>query len=199
MSWNRQSRTTYRRGVTRTLSDLVWPRHTERLTIRPAALGDLRAIFDYRSDPDVARWVTSLPTTVEMFASRLLGSGSALVVEHNGSLVGDLTVTVQDAWSQAEVSDQAEGTQAELGWCIAPAHQGRGYATEAVRELVRIAFDLGVRRLEAGCFAENVASWHVMEKVGMRREGVYLRESLHRDGTWRDGMSYALLAEEWAG
>ena len=129
---------------------------------------------------------------------RFLRDGSAIVVEHDGVVVGDLMLRVQDAWSQAEAAEQGRGTQAELGWCVAPAHQGQGYAVEAVRELLALAFELGVRRVEAGCFAENLASRRVMEKVGLRQEGYYVREALHRDGTWRDGMSFALLAEEWA-
>lgn len=183
--------------MTRALSDLDWPRRTERLAIRPLAWGDVETVFGYRSDPEVARWVTSLPTALEQFAGQMLSAASTLVIERDGVLVGDLMLKVQDAWSQAEVTDRARGTQAEIGWTVAPAHQGQGYATEAVRELIGIAFDLGVRRIEAGCFAENEASWHLMERVGMRREGVFLGESLHRDGTWRDGMTYALRVDEW--
>ena len=51
-----------------------------------------------------------------------------------------------------------------------------------------------MRRVEAACFAENLASRRVMEKIGMRLEGVFREESLHRSGRWLDGMSYALLA-----
>lgn len=184
--------------MTPPLEDLTWPRHTKRLTVRPLRFDDVPEVFTYRSDPHLARWMSSLPASVEDFAEAILGSGSTLVVEQRGVLVGNLALTVQDAWSQTEVTDQARRTQAELGWWVAPVHQGRGYATEAVAELVRIAFDLGIRRVEAACFAENEASWRVMERVGMRREGLYRKDSLHRDGTWRDGMSYALLAEEWS-
>jgi RimJ/RimL family protein N-acetyltransferase len=141
--------------------------------------------------------MSSLPASAEEFAGRILTSGSTLIVEQHGNLIGNLAIKVQDAWSQAEVGARARGTQAELGWWIVPSYQGQGYATEAVDELIRIAFELGIRRIEAACFAENEASWRVMEKLGMRREGCYRQESLHRDGTWRDGMSYALLAAEW--
>ena len=79
-----------------------------------------------------------------------------------------------------------------------PAVQGQGLGTEAVRELIAVAFELGVRRLEANCFADNQASWRLMERVGMRREGHFIQESLHRDGGC-DGMTYALRAEEWGG
>jgi RimJ/RimL family protein N-acetyltransferase len=71
-------------------------------------------------------------------------------------------------------------------------------ATEAVTELVRLCFEgLGLRRVTASCFADNVASWRLMERIGMRREVHTLKESLHRSGQWLDGMSYGLLAEEW--
>jgi RimJ/RimL family protein N-acetyltransferase len=97
-----------------------------------------------------------------------------------------------------EVADQARGVQAELGWVLHPDHAGHGYATEAVRGLVRLCFeDLGLRRVTASCFADNVASWRLMERLGMRRETYTVRESLHRSGDWLDGMGYALLAEEW--
>lgn len=90
--------------------------------------------------------------------------------------------------------------QAELGWALHPDQAGQGYATEAVRELIRICFeDLGLRRVTANCFADNEASWRLMERVGMRREQYAVAESLHRSGAWLDGLGYALLADEWRG
>ncbi len=88
--------------------------------------------------------------------------------------------------------------EAELGWVLDPAYAGRGYATEAVQGLLRLCFEeLGLRRVTAGCFADNVASWRLMERVGMRRELHTVRESLHRTKGWLDGFGYALLADEW--
>lgn len=184
--------------MTLTLDDLDWPRTTARLSVRPARADDAGAVYAYRSRPDVGRWMTELPTDPAVFdrgfAEQL---GLRLVVERDGELVGDLMLRVTDAWSQAEATALARGSQAELGWCFHPDHHGQGYATEAVTALLDITFELGVRRAEAGCFAENLASRRVMEKVGLRQEGYYVGESAHRDGTWHDGMSFALLAQEW--
>ena len=120
------------------------------------------------------------------------------MIELDGTVIGDLMVAVQDAWAQAEVTERAHGVQAELGCGLDPGHSGRGYAAEAVREVLRICFeDLGLRRVTADCFAANVASWRLMERVGMRREAYTVRDSLHRSGAWLDGMAYALLQEEW--
>ncbi len=121
-----------------------------------------------------------------------------LVVERDGEIVGDLYLHVEDAWAQAEVSEGGKAVQAEIGWVLSPAHQGRGYATEAVDELVRVCFDdLGLRRLTAIAFAGNPTSVRVMEKVGMRQEALHRQESLHRDLGWVDSVVFALLADEW--
>ena len=184
------------------LDAVRWPVHTDRLTLRPATAGDLEATWRFRQLDDVARWLTQAPATLPEYRARFCDRGrlaKTLVVElRGGEVIGDLMLQVEDGWAQAEVADRARGVQAELGWVFHPDHTGRGYATEAVRALIRICFaGLGLRRVTAGCFAANEASWRLMERVGMRREAYAVRESLHRSGEWLDGMGYALLADEW--
>ena len=178
---------------------LTWLRTTERLTLRPATAADADAMFAYRSIPAVAQWMTKLPTDVESWRADFdKRSPYALMIELDDEPIGDLFLKTEDAWAQAEVRDRAHDVFAEIGWCLAPAHEGRGLATEAVRELLAVAFDgLGVLRVVANCFADNEPSWRLMERLGMRRESHSLRSALHRDGGWYDELSYALLAEEW--
>jgi RimJ/RimL family protein N-acetyltransferase len=185
--------------VPRSLTDLTWPVRTERLSIRPAEQRDALPTFAFRSLPEVSHWLTAHPTDsdawVTGFSTRL---ADTLVVEREGVVVGDLMLRIEDAWSQAEVRDRAAGTQAEVGWVFDPALAGQGYATEAARALLAVCFEgFGVRRVTALCFADNTASWRLMERLGMRREQHTLRDSLHRNGEWLDGMGYALLREEW--
>ena len=68
---------------------------------------------------------------------------------------------------------------------------------QAVATIHRPRVGLGLRRVTAGCFAGNEPSWRLMERVGMRREAHAVRDSLHRSRGWLDGLTYALLAEEW--
>ncbi|MEO6502652.1 MAG: GNAT family protein [Jatrophihabitantaceae bacterium] len=147
-------------------------------------------------------WLSGAPATFEEYRAVFENPArlaKTLIVELKGVVIGDLMIAVEDAWAQAEVAEQARGVQAELGWVFHPDYAGLGYATEAVRELIRICFtDLGLRRVTAGCFAGNEASWRLMERVGMRREAYTVRDSLHRSGRWLDGMAYALLADEWS-
>lgn len=187
------------------LAALRWPRHTERLTLRPVTPADFEALWQIRRQESVGRWMTSSSSDREGFVEMMAGAdrmAKTLVIEREAPagprVIGDLMLAPEDAWAQSEVVEQARGVQAEIGWCLDPAAEGNGYATEAVRELIRIAFEeLGLRRLTALCFAANEASWRLMERVGMRREAYNVADSLHRSGAWMDGMAYALLAEEW--
>ncbi|HEY6746213.1 MAG TPA: GNAT family N-acetyltransferase [Mycobacteriales bacterium] len=183
------------------LDAVAWPVRTERLVLRPATPADSAAVWSYRQQEPVSRWLVRAPRTLADFRAYFdspEGLAKTLVVERDGGIIGDLMVAVGDAWAQEEVKDRARGLQAELGWVLDPAHEGHGYATEAVRALLRICFtDLGLHRVEAGCFAANEPSWRLMERVGMRRESYTRRDALHRSGQWMDGMAYGILAEEW--
>jgi len=183
------------------IADLDWPRHTARLALSPATEDDLAALWQIRRQESVGRWMSDSSTDWDAFvakAAKLGWLGDTLTVRCEDQVIGDLMLRVGDAWAQGEVTARAVGVQAELGWCFEPSVAGHGYATEAVRELLRIAFvGLGLRRVTALCFADNVPSWRLMERVGMRRETHNVRESLHRSGAWLDGLGYALLADEW--
>lgn len=179
---------------------VAWPVHARRLALRPAAAEDAAATWEFRRLPEVSRWLTQYTGTLTQYRNQFLDPESlakTLVVRLDGHVIGDLMLDVQDAWAQTEVADRARGVQGDLGWVLHPDHTGHGYATEAVRALLDIAFDeLQLRRVTAACFAANEASWRLMERLGMRRETYNVRESLHRSGEWLDGMVYALLADE---
>ena len=189
------------------LHDVSWPVRTERLVLRPATPEDADALFAIRSRPDVGEWISAVFTDRADFQTNYVEAeryGRVVVIElagpGGGTVIGELMVAIQDGWGQREVIDRVAGVEAELGWVIAPEHGGRGYATEAVAAIVDVCFrHLGLRRVIAGCFAENTASWRLMERIGMRRESTGRRDGLHRTRGWMDGYFYALLAEEWQG
>jgi len=183
------------------LEGVAWPLRTDRLSLRPATKADVEATWRFRRLESVSLWLTRAVRTLEEHRAQFEDPdwlAKTIVIERDGEVIGDLMLAVKDAWAQAEVASQAQGVHADLGWVLDPAHTGHGYATEAVQALIRICFeDLGLRRVSADCFADNEASWRLMERVGMRREVHTVRDSLHRSGAWLDGMGYALLAEEW--
>lgn len=187
----------------------VWPVRTERLQIRPMTASDVDAMWEWRRLPEVNRWLGLAPDTIEAFRERYLDPdrlASMYIVElppESGEApvpVGDVMIRIGDGWAQLEVADEAKGVEAELGWVLDPGYTGRGYATEAIRAVIDVCFGpLGLRRVHAGCFADNEPSWRLMERLGMRREEFSRKTALHRSGEWLDGMNYGILAEEWHG
>ncbi len=180
---------------------LPWPVRTERLLLRPMTPADFARLYEIRAMPEVTHWLTGRPTSYDDYVERY-GTperlASTLVVELDGTVIGDLFVGIATPYAQVEVREQARDTEAAIGWLLDPAYVGRGYATEAAAEVLRICFDgLGLRRVVAGAFADNDASLRVMARIGMRVEGRSRRGSLHRDLGWVDGVEAAVLAEDW--
>jgi len=80
---------------------------------------------------------------------------------------------------------------AYLGYAVGAAANGRGYATDAVREVARVGFaELGLHRIQAAAIPRNTASIRVLEKAGFRREGLAERYLLIA-GTWEDHVLFA--------
>lgn len=186
-------------GTFVSLADLDWPHRTARLELRSGRVEDAEEIWPWYGRPEVQEWTTTLSRSLEEHQGRWCSKlPSSVVGLLQGRIIAVGKVDRQDAWSQADMVDQARGQQAELGWVLDPAIHGHGYGTEYAAALMAIAFNgLGVRRVEANCFADNLASRRLMEKIGMRLEGHFRQESLHRSGRWLDGMSFALLASEY--
>ena len=178
---------------------------TERLWLRPATAGDADATWRYRRLDSVNEWLAGAPADIAAYRSLFTEPArlaTTVIVQPRDStgqqIIGDFMLRREDAWAQTDVADQARGAQAELGWVLDPTFTGHGYATEAVRELLRYCFDdLGVHRVIANCFLDNNDSLRLMQRVGMRRETHAVRESLHRSGRWLDTVVYAVLADEW--
>ncbi|MEV6494373.1 GNAT family protein [Actinoplanes sp. NPDC051633] len=176
------------------------PLYTGRLTLRPARPDDADPTWRYRQIDSVNEWLTGGPADIaghrDLFADPTRLAATVVIQlgrDPSAAVIGDLLLRRDDARAQAD-------GQAELECMLDPGHNGNGYATEAVRGLLRHSLgDLGVRRVTATCFLGNAAAWRLAERVGMRRETHAVRSSLHRSGVWLDTVTYALLADEWRG
>lgn len=173
---------------------------TERLELRPVRDEDIDRILEYRNLPEVTRWL--LRTDVDPAAFRAAWRRSAedphdhsVAVTRDGYVIGTVSLDVRDSMGQPGAPPR---TEAEVGYIFDPRYGGHGYATEAVTAMVTHSFaQLGVRRITAGCYADNLASVRLLEKIGMRREQHGVGDSWHAELGWVDGYTYALLVEEW--
>ena len=172
---------------------------TPRLTVRAMDLSDLDAFVAYRSDPDVARyqsWEDYTPEQGRQLIASLLGGRPGvpgewfqLAVEDtaSGALVGDLATHV----------DADEHRQLEVGFTLAPEHQGKGYGTEALRGLLTYVFDtLEMHRVIAVTDAENAAAAALLTRVGFRKEAHFV-DNVFFKGAWGSEFVFAMLASEW--
>lgn len=84
-----------------------------------------------------------------------------------------------------------------VGYWVDAGHAGQGYVPEGVALILRLGFEeLGLHRIEAAIVPRNTASRRVMEKLGLREEGLAER-FLQIRGVWEDHARYAITAEEW--
>jgi RimJ/RimL family protein N-acetyltransferase len=179
-----------------------WPIETERLTLRPFEAGDLDALHEIHRDERVARWLRNDARTLEE-TRKLLGlKVDGAVLAHEGQWLSAAVVLRETGELVADLSLQwasQQHAQGELGFVVHPEHQGRGYATEAARPLLRFAFEtLGLHRVVGTLEARNAASGRVLEKLGMRREGRHV-ETEWLKGEWQSELVYAILDREWRG
>ena len=120
---------------------------------------------------------------------RQLGSGFGFGVFMDDRFCGEVTLSsVQRGPFQ----------NASIGYWIDRAYAGQGLVPEAVVVVLRFAFEsLGLHRVEISIIPRNAASRRVVEKLGLRNEGVAER-FLEIDGRWEDHIRYAITSEEWS-
>jgi aminoglycoside 6'-N-acetyltransferase len=171
----------------------------ERLVIRRFRPSDAEALAAYRNEEDVARYQGwDCPYSLEE-AEKFIGSlrgrapgtpGAwfqfALALAPGDTLIGDVGLRIP----------RNDPRQAELGFSFAPAHQGRGLATEGVARVLGYAFDrLALHRVFSLTDVRNLRAQRLLERLGFRQEGE-LRESSWFKGAWISEFLYARLASE---
>jgi RimJ/RimL family protein N-acetyltransferase len=172
---------------------------TTRLRLDALRESDADVLFQYRADPSVARYQGWCPATREEALDFIRSQRDASIdtrdswfqrairLSSDNALIGDLGVHVP-----AHPEDSYE-----FGITVAPSHQGKGVAREAVQALFDVLFgSLGAHRVHASIDPRNLASAALLRSLGMRQEA-HFRESLKVRGEWVDDVIFALLAREW--
>lgn len=176
-----------------------FPIRTERLLLREFREADFDDVHDYARDPRVARFMDWGPNTEAQTAEFMARKWEEqarwprdevnLAIEHvgDGRVIGSIRLAVND---RANLTG-------DFGYSLNSAYWRQGYATEAGRAILQVGFrTLGLHRIWAECDTENVGSYGVMAKLGMRREAE-VRQGKRVKGEWRDRYVYAILADEF--
>jgi [ribosomal protein S5]-alanine N-acetyltransferase len=171
---------------------------TPRLILREFRDSDFEALREIETIPDTHYYEKGTPG--EAVTREFLSAAQTSTHQEPRSLYR-LAITLPPS-DQVRgriklIVQTAETREWEIGWAVHKQEWGKGYATEAAREVMRFAFEeLNAHRLIAFCNTGNLASARVMEKLGMRQDG-RLRQALWWQGRWVDELVYAILDSEW--
>ena len=169
---------------------------TDRLIIRRFNKMDWKDLYEYLSNEIVVKYepynIYSEGEAKKEAADRAESDFFyAVCLKETGKLIGNLYLAKGDfdTW--------------EIGYVFNLEYWGKGYATESAKALMNIAFaQFGARRIIAMCNPLNEASWKLLERLGMRREGtlfknIYFKKDINGEPLWSDTYEYAILKSEW--
>lgn len=175
---------------------------TARLLLRRFGPEDLPAMVAYRSDPAVARYQSWTPEWSMAEAEAFLREDQATVLGTPGTWTQVALVERAERGSGTLVGDvalhfvAAQPNTVELGVTLAPAHQGRGLAAEALRGVIAWLFAVhGTHRVLAQADARNAGVRRLLGRVGLRQEAELVEADFWK-GEWTTLCIYAVLARE---
>ena len=166
---------------------------SKRLLLRPFTLDDVDDVYLYASDDEVTRYmiwdshqdIDETKRVVEKFYMPRLGV-FAIELKEERKCIGCIDLRLEPKHDKAEV-----------GYVLNRNYWNKGYMTEALKRLIDHALSkLGLNRIEAVHDIRNIASGKVMEKSGMRYEGIG-RQEVKVKGNYIDRARYAILREDW--
>lgn len=178
----------------------TYPLRTARLLLRPFTPEDVDDVWAYQRQPEVARYLAwevrdrlQSQAAVDQMSMEdtLTREGDCLTLAVLGSDIDKVVGQVELVWLSEK------DRQGELGYMFNPRFQGKGLATEAALEVLRLGFDdLGLHRIIGRCVTQNTASVRLLERLGMRREAHFIDNATFKGG-WREESVYAMLQREW--
>jgi ribosomal-protein-alanine N-acetyltransferase len=172
---------------------------SERLMLRPLTMSDDQAVYAYASDPQVSKYVTFetaksiedsrvfLETSLKNYSEGKDPLNFAVILKSENKLIGSVGYL---HWSNVD-------KRIEIGYALSRPYWNQGYVTEAAKLLIDYCFtNTDIIRIEARCRAEHNASARVMEKAGMKYEGLLHKQSFIKGEYW-DMKIYSIIRDEW--
>lgn len=165
---------------------------TARLIIRNFEFEDWQDVYEYTSNPNTMMFMPEGVFTEEK-AKEFVRRNMNDTAENFPVWLADENKLIGHLVFHKYFGDHTY----EIGWAFNPIFHNKGYASEAAHALLKHGFEtMLLHRIVATCQPENIASYRVMEKIGMRREG-YFRKCIPHGTEWWDEYYYAMLSEEW--
>lgn len=171
---------------------------TERLSIREFQFHVWQSVLEYTSDSTIMKYMPEgvfSERDAKEFVNKNIGENAEkfpVILNDGNLLVGHI---VFHKWFGAHTY--------EVGWVVNSKYHNHGFASESSRAVLKYGFEeMKLHRIIATCQPENVPSYRVMEKIGMKREGHFKKcipanYKINAENEWWDEYLYAILQEEW--
>jgi ribosomal-protein-alanine N-acetyltransferase len=170
---------------------------TERLILRKLRLEDAKDLFEYASDPEITKYVTWEPHKSIEDSINLIKFTHERYEKREGIIWGIVYKENNKVIGTCDISPVTKHFRAEIAYALSRDYWGKGLMTEAVKEVIRFGFEkMNLNRIQAMCIPENIDSYRVMEKVGMKYEGV-IREYIYIKGKFQDLKLYSIVRREY--
>lgn len=171
---------------------------TERLTLRPFRLGDADDVRRLAGSRAIADTTARVPHPYEPgMAEEWIGAHGRLFRRRKAVIYAITRTDTGRLVGAIGLELHMENDRAEIGYWIGRRHWNRGYATEAAEAILMYGFtELGLNRIYAHHFVRNPSSGRVMQKIGMKREGL-LRQHFKKGKRYEDLLFYGILSEEF--
>lgn len=170
---------------------------TKRLSIRDFQFGDWQSVLDYTPDSTVMKYIPEgvfSERDAKEFVNKNIGENAGkfpVLLNDENALIGHM---VFHKWFGAHTH--------EIGWVFNPKYHNRGFASEAARAILKYGFEeMKIHRIIATCQPQNIPSYRVMEKIGMRLEGHFKKcipanFKMNTEDEWWDEYFYSILLED---
>ena len=160
---------------------------TKRLILRPLTLSDANTAFKWTGDAEIAEYVSWLPLkslddTIEWLKEiAWKHDNMGNIVQNDNYIWGFVLKETGELFGSGGLIWEDEWQLFQIGYNILKSHWNRGYATEAMKAILKFAYiNLGIKTVAGGHAKENIASAKVIEKLGF----IYDRDDItpHVDG-----------------
>ncbi len=166
---------------------------TERLILRWFKESDVEDVFEYASDVEVVEFLTwpahgNIEHTKKRFPDFFIDKPGMFAIElmSEKKCIGCIDIRIDES-----------NDKGSFGYVLNKKYWNRGYTTEALTKILNFSFnDLGLNRVESTHYVGNEQSGKVMEKSGMKYEGLG-KDEVKIKGKYMDVMHYGILKRDW--
>jgi len=171
---------------------------TEKLKIRKFKENDYTDLYEYLSDRQTYKYEPGKPITIEE-AKRLCVARSknrrffAVKLKSENKIIGHIYFNAIEPKKLLTY---------EIGFIFNKKYQGKGYATEAIRNFINHQFSISdIHKIIAHCNPRNIKSWKLLERLKFKREGklrknIFFNKDENNNPVWLDTYEYGLLVED---